>query len=242
MQVWNVLHAGGWKYRTQKLRKKSPYAHHRTHLSGYIFVTKACIDEPWATNGWDRLASLGHPSKFQRVSRLGFVTASTSLSGSQPNFARCLAVSWDGTLYTFWGSCPVTEFCQVQNSLCVQILRSPILYWQRYCWALEQWAWARLCDVVQGMELRNIRSSSFSTEGATYIPRAAITLGIGPHSSYISTTDSLHIYSHFYSNYLRQEGYVIVVCFSVGNFAQKLLNGFAWNFQERLAMGQWTNG
>ena len=42
---------------------------------------------------------MGHPSKFQRGLRLGFVTASTSLNGSQPNFARCLAVSWAGTLY-----------------------------------------------------------------------------------------------------------------------------------------------
>jgi len=30
-------------------------------------------------------------------------------------------------IYIFGGSCPVTEFCQVQNSLCVQVLRSPIL-------------------------------------------------------------------------------------------------------------------
>jgi len=51
------------------------------------------------TSGWDRFVSLGHPSKFQRVLRLGFVTAATSLNGSQPNFARCLAVSWAGTLY-----------------------------------------------------------------------------------------------------------------------------------------------
>ena len=35
---------------------------------------------------------MGHPCKFQRVLRLGFVTAATSLNGSQPNFARCLAV------------------------------------------------------------------------------------------------------------------------------------------------------
>jgi len=41
--------------------------------------------------------SLGHPSKFQRVSRLGFVTAVTSLNRSQLNFARCLAVFWAGT-------------------------------------------------------------------------------------------------------------------------------------------------
>ena len=29
---------------TQKLRKKSPSAHHRTTSAGYIFATKACID------------------------------------------------------------------------------------------------------------------------------------------------------------------------------------------------------
>jgi len=45
------------------------------------------------------MASFGHPSKFQLVSRLAFVTATTSLTGGQPNFARCLAVSWAGTLY-----------------------------------------------------------------------------------------------------------------------------------------------
>jgi len=46
--------------------------------------------------------------------------------------------------------------------------------------------------------------------------------------------------------YLHQGGYEIVVvclsvCLSVSNFSQKLLNGFAWNFQGRSAMGQWTN-
>jgi len=35
---------GSLKYRTQKWRKKSPSGHHRTTLSGYILVTKACID------------------------------------------------------------------------------------------------------------------------------------------------------------------------------------------------------
>jgi len=106
--------------------KKSPSAHYCTILLGCIFVTKAHIDnrkelfkqqyvfhissqygELRLTNGWDRLVSLGHPSKFQRVSRLGFVTAPTSLIGGRPNFARCLAVSWAGTLYIhFWGLLP----------------------------------------------------------------------------------------------------------------------------------------
>jgi len=45
-------------------------------------------------------------------------------------------------------------------------------YWHRYCTALEQWASAKLSGVRQGTELRNFRSSL-----------AAITLGIGPHSS-----------------------------------------------------------
>ena len=37
------------------------------------------------TSGWDRFISLGDPSKFQRVSRLGSVTARHSTSGRQPN-------------------------------------------------------------------------------------------------------------------------------------------------------------
>ena len=42
--------------------------------------------------------NLRHLSKFQRVLRLGFVTAATSFTGGQPNFARCLAVSWAATV------------------------------------------------------------------------------------------------------------------------------------------------
>jgi len=30
-------------------------------------------------------------------------------------------------IYIFGGSCPLTEFCQLQNSLCIQVLHSPIL-------------------------------------------------------------------------------------------------------------------
>jgi len=39
------------------------------------------------TSGWDRFGCLGHPSKFQRVSHLGFVTARHLSSACQPNFA-----------------------------------------------------------------------------------------------------------------------------------------------------------
>ena len=101
-----------------------------------------------------------HHSKFQRVSRFGFVTAATSLNGSQPNFVRYLAVSWAGTLYIhFRTSCPVTEFCQVQRSLYVQVLHSPIL--------------AALRTLVVGVS-QTLRRW---TEGATYIAHRGHHLG-----------------------------------------------------------------
>ena len=71
------------------------------------------------------------PTNFNGFWHHGFVTAVTSLNGGQPNFAQCLAISWAGTLYIHcWGgggSCFLTAFCQVQNSLCVQVLHSPVL-------------------------------------------------------------------------------------------------------------------
>jgi len=85
-------------------RKKSPSRHHHTTLSGYIFATKARIDNPKKnllssnmsstspqcgelrpTSSWDRFGSLGHPSKFQWILLLGSVTALHYGSGRQSN-------------------------------------------------------------------------------------------------------------------------------------------------------------
>jgi len=104
MQVWNVLRAARCQCRTQKIATNSPSGQHCIDLSGYIFPIKARIDnwkklvkhhclpqmtsqygEHWPTSGWDLLASLGHPCKFQRVSCLGSVTIRHSSSGRQPN-------------------------------------------------------------------------------------------------------------------------------------------------------------
>jgi len=58
-------------------------------------------------------------------------------------------------IYIFGGSCPLMEFCPVQNWL---TFKSCILqYCQHYCTALQQQASAKLYGVVQGMELRNFR-------------------------------------------------------------------------------------
>jgi len=51
------------------------------------------------------LSVWGTPANFTVL--VGFVTASPSLNGRQPNFAQCLAISWAGTLYIhFWGLLP----------------------------------------------------------------------------------------------------------------------------------------
>ena len=97
-------HAARWKCRTQKSPPKQPSGHQRTALSGYIFATKARIDNrkqllssnmssrcppqygelrPLAAE--IRLPVWDTPANFNgfRVS----VTARLSSSGRQPNFA-----------------------------------------------------------------------------------------------------------------------------------------------------------
>jgi len=85
--------------------KNSPSGHHHKTSSGYIFATKAHIDnrtklvkhqylfhtspqygELRPTSSWDLSGSLGHPCKFQRVSRLCSITARHCSSGRQPNY------------------------------------------------------------------------------------------------------------------------------------------------------------
>jgi len=66
----------------------------------------------------------GTAGNFNGVSHLSFVTAATSFIGGQPNFARYLAASWLLHYIHFRGLLPLTEFRHVQNSLCIQVLRS----------------------------------------------------------------------------------------------------------------------
>jgi len=116
----------------------------------------------WPTKGRDRFGSFGHPSEFQRVWRLALVTAAMSLTGGQPNFARCLAIWY--TIYTLFGVLAPTEFCLEQNSLYVK--SCVILYWKHHCTALQQRASAKLCSVVQEIEFQNL-----CTERHLYLAR-----------------------------------------------------------------------
>jgi len=106
------------------------------------------------TWGWDQFRSLGHPSKFQQVSHVGFVTAATLLTGGKPN----LHDVWQSAgllryIYIFRGSYPLTEICHVQDSLYVQGLHSAILALLVH--GTAAWTSAKLCGVVHRMELGN---------------------------------------------------------------------------------------
>jgi len=177
MHVWNVLHADRWKYRTQKL----PSGHHRTTLSSYMLATKTCIDNRKKnllnssisstcshnmTNFGPLAAEIcwrtwGTPANLNRFRILAsLLQRSRSIEVNQTLHDVWPSPGLVHYIYIFEGSCPLTEFCQVQDSLCIQVSHSAILacYWM----ALEQRSSAKLCDVVQGMELENFR------RGATY--------------------------------------------------------------------------
>ena len=96
MQVWSVLHAARWKYRTQKA-KNSPSRHHRTTLSSYIFAAKAHIDN-WKTSLNRNISSIC-PHNMVNIGLLAAEIGS-GVWGTPGNFKlfRVLAALLHGTL------------------------------------------------------------------------------------------------------------------------------------------------
>jgi len=149
MQVWNVLHAARWKYRTQKWCKKSPSAHHRTTMLVCIFVTKAYINnrKKWLNSSMSSTC-LNNMANFGPLT----VEICWQVWGTPANFngfASCLRYCSDVAhrrptklctlfgrllgwyrLYIFGGSCPWQNFarCKIQFTS----KSSVRLYWQRY--------------------------------------------------------------------------------------------------------------
>jgi len=169
--------------------KKSQSRHHRTTLLGYIFATKARIDN-WKKNLLSSNISSTCPHNMVNFSLLAAEIVSL-VWRTRANFNRFRVLAsllqrhrlpeanktfhnvWPlpglvDYIYIFGGCCSVTEFCQVQNSLCI-LPSLALSYWQRYCMAVEQWVRAILC----GVEHR----------APPIFGRATITLIIGPHSS-----------------------------------------------------------
>jgi len=105
-------------------------------------------------SGWDRFTSFGHPSKFQWVLHVGFVTALASVTGGQPNFAWYLAISWAVSLYVHIRGLLLPKGILPRAKFTLHPSRV-ILYWQRYCAALEhdeQWASAKLCGMASSRD------------------------------------------------------------------------------------------
>ena len=106
MHVWNLLRVARWKTGRkndaknrhlgaipQLCRAISSQLRHISTIGKklvkqqYLLHRSLQYGEVQHTSGWDRFVSLGRPCKFQRVSRLGSVTARHSSIGRQPNFA-----------------------------------------------------------------------------------------------------------------------------------------------------------
>ena len=131
----------------QKDRQKSPSGHHRTTLSGYIFTTKALIDN----RKKNLLNSSISPTCLHNIVNFGplaaeigsFVWAPQQISTGFASWLRyCRDVAqrkptkrrtmfdrhlgWY-TIYTFSEAvAPYQNFARCKNSLCVQVLRCPI--------------------------------------------------------------------------------------------------------------------
>jgi len=79
-------------------------------------------------------------------------------------------------IYTFRGSCPLTEFCHVQNWLCVQVLRSPLFR-----------------VIAQHSSSGRQPSCGVQQRATPVFGRAAIMLGIDPNSSSFLTMSATNL-------------------------------------------------
>jgi len=85
------------------------------------------------TSGWDVLASLGHPSTFQRVSHRGNVTARHSSGGRQPNFAvlnrsRHLYLAGRPSHSGFWSYFLLSSSYGYYVTLCFTTITTTVLW------------------------------------------------------------------------------------------------------------------
>jgi len=149
-----------------------PSAHHRTTLMFRIFETKACINNreknllnsntsairPHSMANFGPLAAeigsgvWGTPANFNRFRVLASLLQWRRLPEANQTLqdvCRLLCIHLLGSLAP-WRNFATSKIHFTSKS-CV------LLYWQRYCMALQQWASAKLCGVVQGMELPNFR-------------------------------------------------------------------------------------
>jgi len=174
MQVWNVLHAARWKYRTQK----SSSGHNRTTLSGYIFATtdvstigKKLVKHNISSTCIHIMVNFG-PTGFASWLLYCSDVAHRRPTKLRTMFSRLLGWYY---VYIFGDSCPLMEICQMLI-YCVQVLRSPILHGSV---TARHSSSGREPNFVAWYKEWNYE---ISHRAPPIFGWAAITLGIGPHS------------------------------------------------------------
>jgi len=191
-----VLRAARWKCITPKKSPKIPVVHHRTNLSSYTFVTKACID-----NRKKSLLNSNMSSTFpHNMVNFGplMVEISSGVWGTAANFNgfhdlpsllqrhrspeanRTLHNVWPSPglvhyIYIFGGCCPLSEFCPVQK------LRPSLVF--SYIGSVTARHSSSGCQTNLRHGTRN-GITELSHRAPPIFSRAAITLGIGPRSSH----------------------------------------------------------
>jgi len=193
------------KYRTQKLCKKiamrtftqgrramSSQLKHvptigKTVKQKYLIYMSPQYGKRRFTSGWDRFESLVHAA--QQISTgfaswLRYCTDVTQRRSTKPCMMFGRFLGWY-TIYTFVAGeelLPLVEFCHVENSLCVQVLRSPIL-----AALLHGTRAVGVSQTLRHGTQNGITELSllviFDTGRHLYILKSAITVGIGPYSS-----------------------------------------------------------
>jgi len=141
MHIWNVLHAAHLKIQDAK---KSPSGHQCTNLSGYVFATKACIDN-WEKNLLSSNISSTYPHNMANFGPLTAEIVREFGTPQQISFASWLRYCSDVahriptklctifgrllgwyTMYTFLGAFVLQRhFAKIHVES--QVLRSPIL-------------------------------------------------------------------------------------------------------------------
>jgi len=175
-------------------RKKSPSGHHRMTLSGYIFTTKACIDNQKKNLLISNISSTCP----HNMANFGPLTAHIGLSvcGTPPNFNRfhvlALLLQWhrssdaNQTLHDLW--------------LSIYTLSRALAAWWNFARCKTHFAPQVLCSTILAALLHGILAAGVSQtlqhgrrNGITEIWQTAspifswvaIMMGIRPHSSNI---------------------------------------------------------
>ena len=115
----------------------------------------------------------GIPANFNGFRVLALLLQQRSLEANQTLHDVWPSPGLVHYVYIFGGSCPLTEFCQVETSLCVQILRSPI---------------SLLTALLHGTVIVGVSQTLrrwIEDSTPPIFGRATITLVIGPHSSFM---------------------------------------------------------